>query len=493
MTTVFQRWILLALATQVMTSTCADCTAAESVDELGGARGQYASLDAAPDHLTTYKDGKTLRVTGGSAAPFYTFDQGKVRLTGKEGSTATFSGRSTGWGCMYTVYGVYEGGFGEFAPERLIARWENRFEDADEPRIVLIVNEPGPSDDIVLLGENGGELRLSIFGFPGAVDVSLSVAPQGKLASFPESVMVSYGSATSVVLNGQAGGQVTITATATINNEEVSASINARIVGYRPSINPEDDFAQRSHQKLGVGETGTLGVDPAPGTDIGELTLTWTIAAGNGLSLANVHETNGTADFTAGNVAGEATIVLADSLGNEFSTTVHVIEPTAVVQEMFRHGKQSGAGIAHQMRAYMDLFSYLRPADVSFWKIQVIEDECPAIGTGSQLNATNNPDDDHARWNHWVDVGKGDSSKGCLVLGPGIVSSDPIKYYDQAGLLIDTNYVEPGALMWNIPWLYKIGNIQDRQFATATQIFTFLGDRVRVFKQGVQVEKGPPW
>ena len=72
-----------------------------------------------PDALTTTDTANatlTMQVAGGSANPDCPNDQGMVRITtagtGVGSATATWSGRSTGWGCTYSVTGVYSGGTG---------------------------------------------------------------------------------------------------------------------------------------------------------------------------------------------------------------------------------------------------------------------------------------------------------------------------------------------------------------------------------------------
>lgn len=72
--------------------------------------GKYRAEEYAPDYLSTYDPPKTLKVTGGIAAPVRPFDQGKVAIDWNltSGATAAFVMRSLGWGsgpahtnCLY--------------------------------------------------------------------------------------------------------------------------------------------------------------------------------------------------------------------------------------------------------------------------------------------------------------------------------------------------------------------------------------------------------
>ncbi len=249
--------------------------------------GRYTAANPSPDRLTTTANNATLKVTGGAAQPVLPFDQGLVvySAAASQNATAVFVNRSTGWGCFYSVNGVYvsSGGTGVGGNTNT---WNSWFKDRNKPRIAVAVNGPGKSNNIVLLGPNGGTLYVSVLGATGNFQVSLSATPAGNgggaLSGLPASVSVTGGnSQTAVPLNGATPGAVTITAstTATVDgspNTTISASTQAIVAGFNVVISPNDQFSGRSYTKLGVGETGLLQVVTAAGVtpqSLGPFTL----------------------------------------------------------------------------------------------------------------------------------------------------------------------------------------------------------------------------
>ena len=157
-------WARMMVAGWVALAACPLCRGADSYQDNLGVMGLYAAQNAAPDNMTaTDTAGRSLQVTGGMASPLCPFDQGSVRLTSMSGATAVFCGRSTGWGCGYTTWGVFVAtgsGGGAGQPPN----WNKSFQDDGTPRIVLEINGPGSGDDVVLLGNNGATLSVWIFG-----------------------------------------------------------------------------------------------------------------------------------------------------------------------------------------------------------------------------------------------------------------------------------------------------------------------------------------
>ncbi|MCD4825742.1 MAG: hypothetical protein K8S55_14205 [Phycisphaerae bacterium] len=441
--------------------------AATSTDELGGESGKYSAGTAAPDSLTSTKPGKVLKVTGGSGAPDRTFDQGRVKLTAKNGATAVFSGRSTSWGCTYSVAGVYVGGDGP------LTTWGNTFEEKNEPRIALEVNGPGTGDDIVLLGDNGGTLHVNVLGVTENVSVTLSTNHSGEIELAYSSVTVVAGTTKDVSLKGLAVGEPTITATATVDGKNLSASIKVKVQNFRGKIKPDDDFAGRSLEKLGVGETGSLGVELAPGTNLGDLIdLKWRVS-GRGVILRNIDPKKGTAEFTASDTPGEATLSLTDKNGNKFTITIAVIKPTGAYQVKTKEGNFPGfCGV------YMINQTYLLPKDVSFWKIKVNEGECKAETEGS-LDEYNEP---HKAGFLLSDVSKSKGiTKGCL-----------LDKLDTVGCRYPLD-IAAGTLEWDIPWLYSVGGVVAEEFTRLLHRIVVDGNKkATVSKGGVTAEHPKP-
>ena len=167
--------------------------------------GEYKASGTAPDILTT--SGSNIVVTDGSGMPDNPFDYGVIQLTGKSGAVATFSGRTTGWGCIYDVAGVYTGnGTGD-------DRWHSQFKAEVEPRILLEVNGEGDGDDFIQMVANGAKLNVEARDVPANVTsilVTLSNTPNPGTVSMSSTVTLSSatGFKNSVSLQGTAAGDI---------------------------------------------------------------------------------------------------------------------------------------------------------------------------------------------------------------------------------------------------------------------------------------------
>ena len=150
---------------------------------------------------------------------------------------------------LYHVRGVIlrEGEGGSAPPP-----WTAGYNRGDA-RIVLEINEYGAHDDIVALGNNGAALRIWILGATGIVPVRLTASPAGRLSNIPTPDaepfhvdVIAGARPTSGSLNGLGAGQVTITASATVDNQEVSATITGSVLVFRGTVLPDVRFIGRS-------------------------------------------------------------------------------------------------------------------------------------------------------------------------------------------------------------------------------------------------------
>ncbi len=135
-----------AVLTTAVSTLCLGATSSTTVY----GTGSYAAGIAAPDRLTTTGVFQAMIVSG-SAFPVRPYDRGKVVWDEKQtsGATAVFVMRSTGWGCLYKVWGVGAGADLKYAKSR---PWDSRFKNDDNACITMEVNQPGPADNYLALG-----------------------------------------------------------------------------------------------------------------------------------------------------------------------------------------------------------------------------------------------------------------------------------------------------------------------------------------------------
>lgn len=443
--------------------------------------GKYDSQVAAPDKLTTTDGNKSLTVTGGDAAPDRPLDQGKVRHTAMDGATITFDGRSTGWGCTFTVKGVYVIEAANAAEVRSARRnkeknkWTSTFEEEDNARLVLEINEDGPADDVVLMGNSGGRLKIWILDTTGSHTVTLAADLADKLSGLPETVSVAAGNTpTEVVLNGAASGQVTITANTTIDNKGLSSQVTAKVLGFKGKVVPKDDFPGRSFQKLGLLETGDLQVELAAGTDLTDLTpLAWAKTSGS-MEVRRIVREAGTAEFTAGPTPSTVSLTLTDKHGNSIHIDIAVIPPNGGLckqrpgTKVWHSEKNEGRNFSIGVRSDF----YLTPVDVSFSQIWFKEGDCVGEPTGwfkKERFATVGHNANIQGW-EWMRVAKPEDG----VPGSKVLFTDPT--FDTAAFgRIPPNkfpYEDGSTFNWPIPWLYSTERQESKQICIMNQTAT---------------------
>ena len=458
--------------------------------------GVYVVTDQAPDNMKTtpQQTGQRLHAVNGTPTPVRPFDQGVVRVSSKsdnnqDGSTTvTFVGRSPNWGCAYHVDGTWKGGGGP--PDRpKSSGWYSDFNNDDPLRIVIEVNEDGIGDDVVLFGGTG-TLRVWVLGATGTVQVNLSTNPTGIVSGLPGSDNVTAGESTPkpfTLTGGQSGGQTTITASKIVGDKTISDSRTVTVLAFRGKIIPDDNFTDRSLAKLGVGETGTkpakgLGVELAVNTTLNALKpLTWAKTAGFTFYIGEKDTDTGTASFAAGRFFEDVTLTLTDKFGNQVAYPISVVPPNGVHQVKAAEGKYP----PNACGAYMALYSYLLPKDVSFWKIEVAEDMCEGVGRESQAYRTREP---HPAWMTTAGVSQGNLATGCLVEGPTPAGAyGTVHPYDFVNMS-DRLDIGSGTFEWNIPWKYRVGsNGYLTPFTKVLQKAQYDGQQsITIFKDGAK-------
>jgi hypothetical protein len=415
--------------------------------------GVYVVTDQAPDNMKTtpQQTGQLLHAVNGTPTPVRPFDQGVVRVSGKsdnnqDGSTTvTFVGRSPNWGCAYHVDGTWKGGGGGGAGGKP-SGWYSDFNNDNPLRIVIEVNEDGAGDDVILVGGTG-TLRVWVLGTTGDVSVNLSTNPTGIVSGLPGSDNVTAGESTpkSFALTGQSGGQTTITASKIVGGQTITDSRTVKVLAFRGKLIPADNLTGRSYQKLGVGETGTLGVDLAAGTTLDDLKpLTWAKTAGDTFGISNVNTNAGTASFTAGGVYEQVTLTLTDKNENTMTYNIAVVPPSGAQME----NQYPGVKWHVQNTASVGFLgiAYLRPNDVSFAEVDVRESGGVLSGSGvlAPLTGQQHPT------RSWSIVGSLSASqgKGCEVYD----------WVDQ--IYVTANVQQAGSYSWPANWEYKLnGNV----------------------------------
>jgi hypothetical protein len=130
--------------------------------------GKYqASTPAAPDGdlMTTIRpenENRDLKVESASASPDRPADKGKVLWDGKTTNPTKFTGRSTGWGALYDVRGIYASTQPAENGAKIKDEWFSHFKPKDEPRVILEINTDGNDDNTVMMGANPGVLTVKV-------------------------------------------------------------------------------------------------------------------------------------------------------------------------------------------------------------------------------------------------------------------------------------------------------------------------------------------
>lgn len=213
------------------------CLAATGEAEANGPIGPYPADVPVPDQMTTITDQPGVSLVAEWAewsADRYDPDQYQIEYT-INGATVTFTGRSSNWGCLYTVHGRWASGGGGSGES---SEWTSRFQEDEvngQPRIVLEINGEGYSDDFIeKCGGPETKLNVTILGGLGtsSYTVSLSDTPEGSpggdVGFSSSSVTISgNGGSAQVTLSGLTEGDVQIEGTA---SGAASGIISAHVV-----------------------------------------------------------------------------------------------------------------------------------------------------------------------------------------------------------------------------------------------------------------------
>ena len=248
------------------------------------------------------------------------------------------------------------------------------------------------------------------------------------------------------------------TVTATCGN---TVTVNVIVYDYQGTLVPEDDFDGRSQSCYGLEEIVYLGWDITPCglTPIEIGGLTWYLL--DGVGYLDADPGYGTGVYDAGPSAGDVTFVLVVMSGpsagvgffNPYNRTV--VEPSDAYMI-----KAPNTGVWH-IQGYASVgfkgWAYLLPKEVSFSNIEWREGLCTGTGTGFFAGDTGEV---HPTGS-WMDVGSGNSTKGCRVQMTDTVESGP-----------HNSPYSAGTFTWPIPWQYRVGSGTEETFTTATHYET---------------------
>ncbi len=299
--------------------------------------GTYTASIPSPDDLTT--TGGNLKVTGGTATATQPDADGKVVLDKKStsGATAVFVNRATGWGCFYSVNGVFVGSAGTVA-----ATWQSWFTNDNSACITLEVNQPGPADNYVAYGGTK-TLTVTVQGGSGSTNYTVGLScsgngtPAGNVTFSSSSVTVAGGGGSQTLsISGQTTGYVTITGTAsnaatgTVNGAVVQVDIQrngATISGETTSVMVGQHIVLKGFPQP-AGVTVTSSSWTVPGTLV--KSYTQTTASGGTAALSNADLSGGTIGYywIAGGTGGTCQVVtyqaIAGGAAVSASTTFNV-------------------------------------------------------------------------------------------------------------------------------------------------------------------------
>jgi hypothetical protein len=240
-----------------------------------------------------------------------------------------------------------------------------------------------------------------------------------------------------------------------------------QLVTITPVLTPEDNFANRSQIRFGVGEVIKLGFKTNPiGRTAASLGgLKWFVSRGPG-TVKNDPGDIGTGVLTCGDKAGIVVLELRTvvPVAVKVSKRLEIVAPTDA--KMVRapgtkteHTKGfASAGFIGEI--------FLLPTDVSFFKTEFREGSAPYEATGCyKRNEVGVADIEkggggirHKIKGKWLQVGKGDRINGSKMVGIDTVRSESLSPPFSAG-----------TFTWNIPWFYRVeDSITEYQFTTAT-------------------------
>jgi hypothetical protein len=241
--------------------------------------------------------------------------------------------------------------------------------------------------------------------------------------------------------------------------------------------------ADRGRRKLGVGEEVKITVTPGIGT------VTWEPPTRGILNPLIGHVVQYTApDNTVGGVI--ETVTLRATLKTTKEETIvakeitcdlifEIKEPTDILMTKFP-GSSLYHEAGHASGGYCAKVHIL-PEDVCFYKVKVLEDTCPAIGTGWYAFKNNQPTKAHPRWATAYQVNQD------LPDHPSLMEKfDAVWANDPPDPLFPW---ADGEFIWNIPWLFICGAALEKQFTVAQHkvVLTPTG-KVRLTKKQMDVE-----
>ena len=215
---------------------------------------------------------------------------------------------------------------------------------------------------------------------------------------------------------------------------------------FRIELVLDDDFAGRNRARVGVGETGSVKITVKKGADTPD--LEWNLL-GNATGTAQ--------SWTAGDRYGSFTICAKDKKGGcTTCMSVFVVEPSRVVIE-----REPGTGILH-LKGYASCGfkgrPYLTPADVSFFSVQVREQEAEA---DAKLYFKYQDGQRHPLGS-WVGISEVIPGKGSKVGGVDTINGSSDNH---------TPY-EFGTYLWPIPWEFRVGGGAEKEFTTVNHYKT---------------------
>jgi hypothetical protein len=265
---------------------------------------------------------------------------------------------------------------------------------------------------------------------------------------------------------------------------------------------PDDNFEGRSLSRLGVGETGSIKVEPIGSTlptDI--FPLQSFSSSDTGAFSMSPNLTEGKAKFMAGNEKGSTVVTAKDKNGNEETYSIDTVEPAGVRFEEhvpWRNMKDvSKVFLPLRLPAYAWISiplpdtsrgavlyckMYVLPTDVSFRGVIVGESTVQATRyNGSLVDPRRNGE--HAGWEKAA--GRGNIALGCQV-GREEPPNDPSDPGDVDRAWFERAFVPGnGELTWDIPWTYKTTNMaSQKEFMKIRQEMYNIGDKKSTVSKG---------
>jgi hypothetical protein len=238
---------------------------------------------------------------------------------------------------------------------------------------------------------------------------------------------------------------------------------------------PQDNFAQRSKSRIGVGEQVDLTVNINPGgitaAQLGG--LQWVVSAGH-VAVGASNPAAGTATAQTNGAPGRIRLDCNIGAGGFAGTRVtrktrRSIPPTKV--RITNAGTTDQAVSPPHARAAFTGQPYLRPRKVSFSGVQVSEGAVGARGSGYFKADTGTQ---HAASGAAVGVGPGNANTGSRMTGTDNIATNS-----------NLPPFKAGRFFWPIPWSYQAPGVALKKFTVVThEEQMFKNGRVRIRKGG---------